>query len=155
MKAASSSNDLQKEDAQVKLEQYAAFIDQTLHPELRKRVEAREEIENEIKDYGDLSVKLNALASSSSVQALVDLGHQTAYCEAIANDNTKLYVHIGMGFHAEMTIPEALAFCEERMLFLSNVLTQRAERAKQVARHLQASLLLLEQLADEFAARTV
>ncbi|KAI2496673.1 Prefoldin subunit [Fragilaria crotonensis] len=153
MKAASSRNDSSEEGDEAKLKQYAAFIDHTLHPELKKRVEAREEIENEIKDYRDLSVKLQSLIPSSSMKALVDLGHQTVYCEAVANDNSKLFVHVGMGFHAEMTIPEAIAFCEKRIQFLNSVLEQRAESAAQVARHLQASLLLLEQLADELAGR--
>ena len=151
----------EKENAEAKLKQYATFIDQTLHPELKKRVEAREEIEHEMNEYRDLSAKLQALNSSSSSmpKAMVDLGHQTAYCEAVLTTTTtsalKLYVHIGMGFHAEMTVPEALAFCDERLLFLSRVLTQRADSAMQVARHLKSSLLLLEQLANEVGGRTV
>jgi prefoldin subunit 5 len=56
-----------------------------------------------------------------------------------------------MGFHAEMMLSEAIAFCEKRIRFLNDVLVKRAEQATQVARHLQASLLLLEQLANEIA----
>jgi prefoldin alpha subunit len=143
---------MSREEDEAKLKEYSAFIDQTLHPELKRRVEARGEVEREIDDYRDLSTKLKAVSSSSQLKALVDLGHQAVYCQAVATDNSKIYVHIGMGFHAEMMLSEAIAFCEKRIRFLNTVLVKRAEQATQVARHLQASLLLLEQLANEIAA---
>ena len=143
---------MSREEDEAKLKEYSSFIDQILHPELKRRVEARAEVESEIDDYQDLSIKLQALTSPSPLKALVDLGHQAVYCQAVATDNSKVCVHIGMGFHAEMMLSEAIAFCEKRIRFLNTVLVKRAEQATQVARHLQASLLLLEQLANEVAA---
>lgn len=149
----SSRDDANREEDEAKMKEYSTFIDETLHPELKKRVAAREEVEHEIADYQDLSTKLEALPLAK-VEAMVDLGHQAVYCQAVATDSKLLYVHVGMGFHAEMTRPEAITFCEKRVSFLNTVLTQRVESATQVARHVKASLIILEQLANEMAEKS-
>jgi hypothetical protein len=64
-------------DVNDKLKEYATFIDNTLHPELERRVLAREKVEEEIEEYRDLATKLRALEekmlTSEPLKALVDL----------------------------------------------------------------------------------
>jgi prefoldin subunit 5 len=140
-------------DVNNKIKEYAAFIDNTLHPELERRVLAREKIEEEIEEYRDLAAKLQAVeertSTSQPLQALVDLGHKTIFCQAETSVPLKLYVHVGMGFHVEMTTAEAISFCHARIDYLSRVLNFRMERAAQVARDLQASLVIMEQLYSD------
>jgi prefoldin subunit 5 len=138
------------------VKEYSTFIDTKLHPELKKRVDAREQVEEEIADYRDLSTKLKALVAQqddSPLEAMVDLGHDTVYCRGVAspeqNKPLMMHVHVGMGFHAELTIPEALAFSEKRILYLEQILKKRVEASTMVARHIESSLLILEQLARE------
>ena len=50
-----------------KLSQYIAFIDDTLQPELKFAISARERIEAEIKEYQELSDFLSILVKASSV----------------------------------------------------------------------------------------
>eukprot|EP00545_Synedropsis_sp_CCMP1620_P014574 CAMPEP_0119028524 /NCGR_PEP_ID=MMETSP1176-20130426/39042_1 /TAXON_ID=265551 /ORGANISM="Synedropsis recta cf, Strain CCMP1620" /LENGTH=147 /DNA_ID=CAMNT_0006984671 /DNA_START=74 /DNA_END=514 /DNA_ORIENTATION=- len=137
-----------KEELEAKLREYSSFIDKTLHPELKKRVEAREEVEQEIAEYQDLATKLTALDSSSSLEAMVDLGHDSVYCRGVAsgidtttsNKERMMHVHVGMGFHAELTIPEAIAFCDKRIGFLNKILIEKVEASTLVARHVESSL---------------
>jgi prefoldin subunit 5 len=145
-----------KEELEVKLKEYSTFIDRKLHPELKKRVDAREQVEEEIADYRDLSTKLKALDQQdgdSPLEAMVDLGHDTVYCRGVASAESKqqlmMHVHVGMGFHVELTIPEALAFSEKRIRFLEQILKKRVEASTMVARHIESSLLILEELARE------
>jgi hypothetical protein len=65
-----------KEELDVKVKEYSTFIDTKLHPELKKRVDAREQVEEEIADYRDLSTKLKARVAQqddSPLEAMVDL----------------------------------------------------------------------------------
>jgi len=141
-----------------KLEEYSNFIDKTLHPELQKAVASREEVETEMAEYQELRDKIRVLQSSRNkeppqrqpLESLVDLGHKTAYCRAIVEDPQTIFVHVGMGFHAEFTLDEAIAFIDKRLQFLEHhVLSDRLKKAKTVASHLESSLLILETLAKE------
>lgn len=144
-----SSPAVSKEELEAKIKEYSSFIDKKLYPVLKKRVEEREKVESEIADYQDLTLKLVAISGDTSLESMVDLGHQIVYCRAISSDITRVNVHVGMGFHAELTIPEALTYCEKRQQFLDKVLAQRADAASKVAQHVESSLVILEQLAQE------
>lgn len=142
-----------KEELETKLREYSNFIDKTLHPELKKRVEAREQVEEEIAEYQELATKITALLGSAKpLEAMVDLGHDAVFCRGVALDNEKeqmLHVHVGMGFHVELTIPETIAFSEKRVGFLEKKLKKKVEASTLVARHVESSLLILEELAKE------
>jgi prefoldin alpha subunit len=137
-----------------KLKEYASFVDTKLHPELAKAVEARELIETEIAEYKELKAKLQMLQKDKgSLDSLVNLGHEIAYCQAKLDDPSTVIVHVGMGFHAELTLAEAVNFIEKRINFLvEDVLSKRTKRAKAVAEHLESSLFIMEQLERELAS---
>jgi prefoldin subunit 5 len=77
----------------------------------------------------------------------VDLGHNKVFCRASADDISTVFVNVGMGFHAELLIPEALVFVEKRIRFLQDqVLSRRVSRTKQVEQHILSSEAILDQL---------
>lgn len=103
----------------------------------------------------------------------VDLGYQTVYCKArvldteagvvdeaaaaaepstppppASNENSnKLFVHVGLGFHAELESKEAMDFCLQRIDFLkSNQLHPRQKVYTQVFDHFQSSVNILQEL---------
>jgi len=152
-----------------KLKTYAAFIDQTLYPDLRAAVAAREEIEAEIEEYEtlcthlaiqkeknekhdnrDASDKEDSSTHDNTNTALVDLGNKIGFCQAEFDDPRTVYVHVGMGFHTEFNLAEAISFCERRVLYLSkNALVLKQKKAKSIAAHLEAALILVEKLKNE------
>ena len=137
-----------KEEAKTALRNYAAFVDNTLKPELERRVLEREEVEKEIEEYSDLQEQLTD--KSFSTTPAVDLGHELVYCRATLESPSTVFVCVGMGFHVELTLDEAISFCAKRIGFLTKQkLRPRALKAKEVADHVKESIRMMETLAAE------
>ena len=149
-----------------KLTEYIIFVDEVLQPQLEIATSAREETDLEIKEYNELKGQLQMAtdrnrkdqeasgkkqpANLSGREALVDLGHQMIYCRAKIHDRNQVFVNIGMGFHVEFTLKEAIIFIDSRIHYLRReVLQRRIDKVKEVASHLENSLELLESLGHE------
>lgn len=147
---------------QNKVAEYSAFITSTLQPKLQLAVNDREETEAEICEYALLRSKLQMMEAESDggsatgaiqpINTLVDISHQTIYCNATISNPRTVYVHTGMGFHVEFTVEEAIAFIDKRIIFLQNdVLKHRVEVAMSIAEDVEKAIELLEEFkeADE------
>lgn len=159
-----------------KIAEYGNFISQTLEPRLRHAVMERETTEAEINDYiqlqnglrqllveqeqqqqqqpqqGSLSLNGNKNKNTATKQlsGLVDIAHSTIFCNVSIPNPNIIYVHVGFGFHIEMTIIEAISFINNRVAFLEkNVLQHRLDVAKKVAKDVEDALELLEELGGE------
>ena len=147
------------ETIQHKVEEYSAFVNQVLRPDLNFLERAEQETQQEIQEYHQLRQQLqnekvamrdDADALTNSRTMMVDLGHRKVYCQAKIDDASMVYVHVGMGFHVELTIPEAMAFCDQRIAYLQrDVLTQKQAKRKKVQDHLQSAEAILDQLCLE------
>jgi prefoldin subunit 5 len=61
-----------------------------------------------------------------------------------------IFVHVGMGFHIELTIPEAIKFVEKRIEFLKlHKLDSKESKIKEIQEHISSAALLLNQLQEE------
>jgi prefoldin subunit 5 len=142
-------------EIQQKIETYSTFVEKTLRPDLAHTSKAVKETELEVREYQELRTQLQELQQSSETgkqlePLLVDLGHKKVFCEATANDTSTVFVHVGMGFHAELLVPEALVFVEKRIRFLeAQVLSRRVSKNKQVEQHILSSEAILDQLVHE------
>jgi prefoldin subunit 5 len=142
-------------EIQQKIEQYSSFVEKTLRPDLDQTSKAVKETEKEIREYQELQTHLEEMQQSFDAGKqlepfLVDLGHKKVFCQATANDTSTVFVHVGMGFHAELLLPEALVFVEKRIRFLEvQVLSRRVSRTKQVEQHILSSETILDQLVHE------
>ena len=141
---------------QQKVAEYSSFITNTLQPKLQLAVNEREETEAEICEYAQLRNKLQMINAESDgstpVNTLVDIAHQSIFCNAKISNKRTVYVHTGFGFHVEFTIHEAVEFIEKRKLFLQNyVLKHRVEVAMGIAEDVEKALEILEEFkeADE------
>lgn len=134
-----------------KIKEYLAFVDNTLQPKLTNALTKREEIESEIKEYRELSQHLKQVqAKTLKTSTMVDLGHELLYCHAKIIDPGHVFVSIGMGFHAELTIQEAILFVTRRIEYLQRVkLPPRVDHAREVANHMQTCLEILDSLGQE------
>jgi prefoldin subunit 5 len=139
-------------EIQQKIEQYSLFVKDVLEPDLDLAKKASKEVQQEIQDFQELRTQLQKRQQSSddkpSIEpSLVDLGHNKVFCRASADDISTVFVNVGMGFHAELLIPEALVFVEKRIRFLQDqVLSRRVSRTKQVEQHILSSEAILDQL---------
>jgi prefoldin subunit 5 len=171
--------DFTEDELRSKLKEYIHFIDNVLQPELEKAVSHREEVESEIQEYNELKMNIQVFINKKQrikenkrqnndnnnnnaddnadllgeQMSMVDLGCQTAYCQAKINNPNTIFVDIGKGIHAEFTLEESISVIEKRIKFLeTNLLPGRVEKAKTVASHLEDALSLLESLGKEIHA---
>jgi prefoldin subunit 5 len=141
----------------LKLEEYSKFMSEVLGPDYIAYSRAEEETRNEILAYQDLEKRLQEMRSSSAGQAeldVVDLGHRKVFCRATIDDTSTVFVHVGMGFHAELSIEEALVYVTKRVNYLTgHVLPHRAAKSKTVLAHIQSSERILDELANDLRRR--
>lgn len=147
------------EAIQRKLDEYSVFLRNVLRPDHEALSRLEQETRNEIAEYEDLQTRLNDLQSGSGsgsddargcVVDVVDLGHQKVFCRATIDDTSRVFVHVGMGFHAELTVPEALVYVQKRIEFLSRtVLPHRVAKSRTVLAHVQSTEQILDELSNE------
>jgi prefoldin subunit 5 len=134
-----------------KVEEYSKFIVYKLRPELDRAEQTRRDTANEIAGYKDLREQLERFGETKMMEyeSMVDLGYHTISCRAVG-DLTKIHVHVGMGFHVEMTIPEAFKFVNKRLLFLENdVLKQKDRKVREMTDHIMVASSILDELTRD------
>jgi prefoldin subunit 5 len=139
------------EEITEKIDEYSQFVSEKLRPELLKAETSRDETRTEINEYNSLLKQLTGFREEkkSEFETVVNLGHGTIYCNAVAKLDM-IYVHVGMGFHVEMTIPEAIQFVQQRLTFLKNAVLQGKEvRVREITDHVIAAAAILDELEQE------
>ena len=144
-----------------KVDEYRAFLDSTLRPQLALAKTDRRVVLDEIDEYQDLMDRLGKLKELSTMT--VDLGWNKAYCEATvvvpqqsttptqkdAAEDPNVFVNVGMGFHVELTITEAIQFCLKRMDFLKKKLANRTSKLQKMEEHVSTAEDILDHLSNE------
>ena len=160
------------EEIKQKLDEYSVFLRDVLRPDHEALLRLEQETRNEIAEYEDLRTRLNDLQSggvdavdgvdvdarngvAAAANVVVDLGHQKVFSRATIDDTSRVFVHVGMGFHVELTVAEeALVYVQKRIAFLTRtVLPHRAAKSKAVLAHVQSTELILDQLSNELRRR--
>jgi prefoldin subunit 5 len=148
-----------RDEIRNKIEEYCHFLHRVLRPQYEDALHVEHVIQCEIEEYETLQRKIQNLRTTSLQTSertvLVDLGHETVYCHATYNDDTrneeqKLFVDVGMGLFIEFTLVEAFNFIEKKLHFLKlQKLPKRAAKCQEMKRHMIESELILDQLALE------
>jgi len=144
------------QDLRSKCEEYKEFVEKTLQPQFRIAISLKEETESEIKEYNELKanlviIELKQLNEKKELESLVDLGHNQCFARAIVDNPNKVFVHVGLGFHVEFKLEEAIRFIDKRLIHLrKDVLSQRIEKSKSIEHDLKDALALIESLQNEF-----
>lgn len=142
------------EDLTRKLEEYSKFMSQVLSPDYAALSLAAQDTRNEIAAYKDLEKRLKDLNSSGPFVVDVDLGHGKVLCRATIDDTSAFFVHVGMGFHTELSTEEALVYVEKRIKLLSSqVLQHRVAKSERVRAHIQSTERILDELSNELLMR--
>jgi prefoldin alpha subunit len=131
-----------------KRDECVKFLHEVLRPDLQYALSREKDVQTEISEYDELGNKLKEI--SSTLDPLVDLGHEKAYCRAVVGDTEYVFVHVGMGFHVELSLPEATAFTKRRVTFLrEHVLRRRGIEIEKLKQHMQASEMILDGLSAD------
>ena len=99
---------------------------------------------------GDCQESFNDIKKKCSpLHAVVDISHGAIFCNATIPNPRTVYVHIGLGFHAEFTLQEAISFIDRRLEYLEKeVLKHRSAVAEVIAKDVEKALELLEELEE-------
>ena len=164
------------------LQQYAAFVDQTLKPELQIVENAAREVQKEIDDYEELAEKIQQRQQQQQQQhehehetMMVDLGYGKVRCHArpctrsspsflrtddgegttTTSSTTQMmvFVDVGLGFHVELSEGEAIDFCKRRMEFLStHKLKRYQQKMVEIKDHILSASNILNELQNEMTS---
>ncbi|XP_074873678.1 protein UXT isoform X1 [Carettochelys insculpta] len=105
--------------AEEKVPRYEAFVSDVLQRDLRRVQEQREQVHEEITQHLRLKALIERLQESDgqAVQTQVDLGCNF-FVTADVPDTSRIFVALGYGFFAELTLLEALRFVDRKTKLL-------------------------------------
>ena len=130
---------------------------EVLKTRLQRALARENEVKDEITEYTALGRRLQELAAAKKpgpIVELCDLGHEKVFCRATVEDTSYIYVHVGMGFHVELSLTEALSFTEKRLSFLrQDVHRRQTIQTDKVKQHIRASEMMLDGLSAELRMR--
>ena len=105
---------------------------------MERATDARDKTRAELETYNALATDLAALDAEGTVElrTLVELGAGVR-CAARVPDSRRVFVHVGLGFHPELTRAEAVAAAEARAAHLRARLAEQQAAVGRVAAHLE------------------
>nr|XP_040135155.1 protein UXT isoform X1 [Ictidomys tridecemlineatus] len=103
-----------------KVLRYEAFISDVLQRDLRKVLDHRDKVYEQLAKYLQLRNVIERLqeAKHSELYMQVDLGCNF-FVDTVVPDTSRIYVALGYGFFLELTLAEALKFIDRKSSFLT------------------------------------
>ncbi|XP_051865820.1 protein UXT [Pristis pectinata] len=129
-----------------KVLEYEAFVNDVLKRDLKKVLEQRDEVYEQIAQYLQLKNVIERVQESEEqrLKMEVDLGCNF-YVQAKVPDVSKIFLLVGYGFYVELTLPEALRFIEKK----SQHLTEVAEKLSKDSAKIKGNIrMVLEALCE-------
>ena len=117
-------------ESQQKVARFQLFIHTKLKPDLQRILDTRDALYTTTTHYIQLRHNLTHLIHTYTKHftARVNVGCDF-YCQAEVPSTQLVTVDVGLGFHVDLTLDEAVAVCDEREKYLvarAEVLTERA-----------------------------
>ncbi|XP_058717505.1 protein UXT isoform X4 [Poecile atricapillus] len=128
-----------------KTQRYEAFISDVLQRDLRRVQEQREAVHEQQAQVLQLQAALARLQDvAAPLHTQVDLGCNF-FVSAEVPDPQRVFVALGFGFFAELTLPEALRHLERRSSFLQRLSESLTRDGAKIRAHIR---LVLEGLRE-------
>jgi len=146
VKEGDDTRPLSQEETAAKIAQFHAFIDKKLKVDLKRVLDQRDRIYQKTADYVELKRNIEAVQASqqSRLTTRVNIGCDF-FVEAIVPDVSLLVVDIGLGFHIELTLNEAVHFIADKEQHLEGLAKALSKRAAVISSHIK---LVYEGIAE-------
>eukprot|EP01103_Thecamoeba_quadrilineata_P007275 TRINITY_DN1709_c0_g1_i2.p1 TRINITY_DN1709_c0_g1~~TRINITY_DN1709_c0_g1_i2.p1 ORF type:complete len:149 (-),score=26.17 TRINITY_DN1709_c0_g1_i2:139-585(-) len=133
----------------VKIAQYEKLIDEKLKVELKNTLDQRDKLFDQISKYVALRNNINLIQQNNlkSLDSMVNLGSEF-YAKAEVPDTSKIFVNIGLGFHVELNLSEAIGVIEAREKLLTDMATDLTNKAAQIKGHIKLVCLAINELMN-------
>lgn len=101
------------QEREEKIREFEEHIQNKLKVDLEKLLQIRERQYFELSTYLELRNNIELLKNNQlkEIKTMIDLGSHF-YVKAKVFDTSRIYVHVGLGFHVEFTLDEALKFID-------------------------------------------
>ena len=138
--------------AREKIEKIEAFLSEQLEPDLNTVLTARDKVYEELAEYAALENAIKAILASNlrpgqPLKTKVDLGCNF-YCQGIVKEPSKIFLDIGLGFHLECELSEALILIKKRVAILDTRVKKLTEEACKVKANIKLTLQGLKELQN-------
>ncbi|KAF9977349.1 hypothetical protein BGZ73_006218 [Actinomortierella ambigua] len=123
---------------QEKLARYETFVNDTLKRDLKDTLDQRDAIFDQISDYLKLAKDIEIIKSNNlkEMKTQVDIG-SNFYVQAKVPDTKYIYINVGFGFHAQLTLDEALTFITKKEKHLHRKAEAYTEKAAKIKANIQ------------------
>lgn len=115
--AAAAAAGKEDEALSQKILHYEEFLNERLRCDLMKVLSQRDEVCGEIAEYNQLKTTVELLIAQGTakpIKTMVDLGCNF-YAHAKVEVSSRIFVSIGLGFHLEMNLEEAIDFIDSKV----------------------------------------
>ncbi|KAF9199039.1 hypothetical protein BGZ49_010881 [Haplosporangium sp. Z 27] len=131
---------------QEKIARYESFVNEGLRKDLKDALDARDAIYDQISEYLKLAKDIEIIKDNglTEMKTQVDLG-SNFYVQAKIPDTKYIYVNVGFGFHAQLTLDEALVFITKKEAHLQKKAESYTKKAAQIRAHIK---IVLEAMAE-------
>jgi len=138
------------DDLSTRISRYEEFLNERLRSDLQKVLQLKEDVYKDIADFTQLKAVLDLLISeckkgNKTHKTMVDLGCNF-YTKAKIEDCSTIFIAIGLGFHLEMTLEEAVSFIEEKMSQLNHKADRLSDQASQINGRIKMVMETLREL---------
>ena len=133
-------------ESQTKIARFQSFITDKLKPDLATTLHTRDTLYTTITHYLQLRTNLTHLLTSPTrhLTSRINIGCDF-YCQAVVPSIELVTVDVGLGFHVDLTLAEAVAVCDEREKWLTARADVLTERASVISAHIK---LVYEGIAE-------
>merc|ERR1711916_68476 len=130
-----------------KCKEYDTFLQDRLVPELEERKRVLAALRKEKKSFEDAASSMQSLIDSrmGHVDTLVDLGAGCSMRGHVPSLQTVL-VNVGMGFHVEMSLQEALTWATQRAAEMDKPIEDAARSVAETGADIRVALASIHQL---------
>ncbi|GMI62395.1 hypothetical protein ScalyP_jg341 [Parmales sp. scaly parma] len=121
---------------------FNTFLESTLKPALAAASLVVLQVQEDIDEYDSLRLALLQPLPSSTTCSLTP----NLQCNAKLDNNNMVFIEVGLGFVAELSVPEALEFIEAKKLSLNVLKYYRESKVQQIKQHMEEVVLSLQLL---------
>ena len=138
---------LSTESLQEKIARYEKFIDETLKVKLFLAQQERMDQIKEMEEYERLASTLKMLRDEkmTKIKTQMNIGCDL-YMQAVVKDTSRVMVDIGLGFFAEMTLDEGLAFIDKKIEFIQAKIDKKQADGAEISAQIDVVLRGINEL---------
>eukprot|EP00743_Colponemidia_sp_Colp-15_P012350 GILK01014025.1.p1 GENE.GILK01014025.1~~GILK01014025.1.p1 ORF type:complete len:161 (+),score=27.30 GILK01014025.1:65-547(+) len=134
-------------DTERKVFEYEKFVDERLKQDLKNVLDDRDKLYEQIAQYLQLRNNITVIKENQlkQMKTMVNLGCDF-YAQAEVADTSFIFVNVGLGFHLQFTLDEALIFIEKKEQALNTRAELLTRKASEIKAHIKVFLEAIAEL---------